>query len=95
MANETVLIRCRSCGARNRIPTARLQDGPRCGRCKNLFPPIPVTNRPVIVTDRTFADEVIASPLPVYAGLLGLLVCPLRGPWRLSWMTWQTSMWVD
>ena len=65
MADERVLIRCRSCGTRNRIPTAKLQDGPRCGRCKKSFPPIPITRRPVMVTDRTFADEVIASPLPV------------------------------
>ena len=65
MANERVLIRCRSCGTRNRIPVVRLQDSPRCGRCKKPFPPIPVTSRPVMVTDRTFADEVIASPLPV------------------------------
>ena len=65
MANERVLIRCRSCGTRNRIPVARLQDSPRCGRCKKPFPPIPVTTRPVMVTDRTFADEVIASHLPV------------------------------
>lgn len=65
MANETVLIRCRSCGTRNRIPTARLQDGPRCGRCKKFFPAIPTPSRPVMVTDRTFAEEVIASPLPV------------------------------
>ncbi len=65
MANERVLIRCRSCGTRNRIPVARLQDGPRCGSCKQPFPPIPINTRPVVVTDRTFADEVIASPLPV------------------------------
>jgi thioredoxin 2 len=65
MANETVLIRCRHCGTRNRIPTGRLQDSPRCGRCKQAFPPIPVTHRPVMVTDRTFAHEVLASPLPV------------------------------
>ncbi len=65
MANERVLIRCRKCGTRNRIPIHKLQDGPRCGRCKNPFPRIPVTHRPVMVTDRTFATEVIASPLPV------------------------------
>ena len=65
MANERVLIRCRNCGTRNRIPTERLQHGPRCGRCKNPFPSIAITSRPVMVTDRTFADEVIASPLPV------------------------------
>ena len=65
MANEPVLIRCRSCGTRNRIPVVRLQDSPRCGSCKQPFPPIPITARPVMVTDRTFADEVITSPLPV------------------------------
>ncbi len=65
MGNETVLIRCRSCKTRNRISTARLQDGPRCGRCKNPFPPIATPSRPVMVTDGTFADEVIDSFLPV------------------------------
>ena len=65
MANESVLIRCRNCGTRNRIPVTRLQDGPRCGRCKQLFPPIPITNRPVVVNDRNFTGEVFESPLPV------------------------------
>jgi thioredoxin 2 len=65
MTDERVLIKCRNCGARNRIPVARLNDGPRCGRCKTLFPAIATPNRPVVVTDRTFADEVLASPLPV------------------------------
>jgi len=65
MANETALIRCRHCGTRNRIPTARLKEGPRCGRCKQPFPAIATPVRPVMVTDRTFADEVLASPLPV------------------------------
>ena len=65
MTTETVLIRCRHCGTRNRIPVARLNDRPRCGRCKNPFPAIAAPGRPVMVTDRTFADEVIASPLPV------------------------------
>ncbi len=65
MTNETVLIRCRNCGTRNRIPVAKLQDGPRCGRCKQPFPPIPVSNRPVMVTDQTFSSQVLDSPLPV------------------------------
>jgi thioredoxin 2 len=65
MANETVLIRCRGCGTRNRIPVAKLKDGPRCGRCKQSFPAIATPDRPVMVTDRSFADEVAASALPV------------------------------
>lgn len=65
MTTETVLIRCRSCGTRNRIPVNRLGDCPRCGKCKHPFPPIPITHRPVIVNDRNFSDEVLSSPLPV------------------------------
>lgn len=73
MADDKVLIRCRECGARNRIPVARLQEAPRCGRCKTPFPSIPVTSRPVMITDRSFDSEVLQSPLPV------LLDC---------WATW-------
>jgi thioredoxin 2 len=65
MTSESALIRCKKCRARNRIPVARLKDGPRCGRCRHPFAPIPITTRPVVVTDRTFAAEVIDSPLPV------------------------------
>ena len=76
MATDTVLIRCRHCGTRNRIPVAKLADGPRCGRCKQPFPPIPVTTRPLMVNDRTFSDEVLACPLPV------ILMC---------WATWCSA----
>ena len=65
MTTESALVRCRRCGTRNRIPVARLQDTPRCGRCKQPFPPIPISNRPVMVTDATFTSEVIDSVLPV------------------------------
>ncbi|BBO77573.1 thiol reductase thioredoxin [Desulfosarcina widdelii] len=65
MTDARVLIKCRKCGARNRIPVTRLNDGPRCGRCKTPFPSIATPSRPVVVSDRTFADEVLASPLPV------------------------------
>ena len=65
MTDDNLLIRCRECGARNRIPVAKLQEGPRCGRCKTPFPPIPVTSRPVMISDANFYAEVIGSPLPV------------------------------
>lgn len=65
MVDQTVLVRCRHCGTRNRIPTARFKDNPRCGRCKHPLPPVTITNRPVMVTDRNFSDAVLASPLPV------------------------------
>jgi len=61
---ETELIACSSCGAKNRVPLDKVQDGlePVCGRCKN---PLSVAAHPVLVTDANFAEEVERSPLPV------------------------------
>jgi thioredoxin 2 len=61
---EPLLIRCPVCGTTNRIARERMEQGlrPKCGRCKN---PLPVQDKPVIVTDATFASEVEASALPV------------------------------
>ena len=58
------LIRCPTCGATNRVPQEKIAQGldPVCGRCKT---PLSVSNKPVTVTDATFAAEVERSPLPV------------------------------
>ena len=58
------LIRCPSCGANNRVPLEKLQQQlqPVCGRCKST---LPAGNKPMTVTDATFAAEVERSPLPV------------------------------
>lgn len=41
--NEQTRVVCGHCSATNRVPTARLQDGPVCGRCRNaLFEGHPV-----------------------------------------------------
>jgi thioredoxin 2 len=61
---DVTMIRCPACGATNRVPRQKLEQGlhPVCGRCKT---PLPVDGRPVTVTDATFASEVEGSPLPV------------------------------
>lgn len=58
------LIRCPACGATNRVPQEKIERGlePVCGRCKT---PLPVSSKPVTVTDATFSAEVERSPLPV------------------------------
>jgi thioredoxin 2 len=58
------LIDCTVCGATNRVPREKIRQGlaPVCGRCNA---PLPVSSRPVSVTDATFAAEVERSPLPV------------------------------
>jgi thioredoxin 2 len=59
----TTLIRCPHCGATNRVPLDKIEQGlqPTCGRCKRALP----VGVPVKVTDATFADEVERSPVPV------------------------------
>jgi thioredoxin 2 len=62
---DTALIPCAKCGAKNRVPSSKLQQQgrqPVCGRCRT---PLPVGVEPLQVTDATFATEVEASPLPV------------------------------
>lgn len=71
---EPQLIRCPTCGATNRVPPEKLKQGlqPVCGRCKT---PLVAADKPVTVTDATFAAEIERSPLPV---LLDLWCGPCR-----------------
>jgi thioredoxin 2 len=61
MDDDRVEYPCSHCGAQNRIPRARLREGPRCGRCReSVFP-----DHPVAATDATWQREVIDCPIPV------------------------------
>ena len=62
--SDTQLIRCPVCGARNRVPREKIEQGlePVCGKCKT---PLPLSSKPVVITDATFSSEVEGSPLPV------------------------------
>ena len=61
---DPLLLTCASCGATNRVPQSKLDQGlqPVCGRCGK---PLSTAAQPLVVTDATFAAEVEASPLPV------------------------------
>ncbi|RZB35462.1 MAG: thioredoxin 2 [Desulfobacteraceae bacterium Eth-SRB2] len=65
MNPDSIIIRCKSCGTKNRIPKNRLNDSPVCGRCHTPLSKEKIYDYPVDITDQTFKDEVISYPGPV------------------------------
>jgi thioredoxin 2 len=61
---DHAVFRCSRCGADNRVPRAKIEQGlaPVCGRCKQ---PLALRAAPLTVTDATFAADVERAPLPV------------------------------
>lgn len=59
--NETTQIVCPRCDGLNRLPTARLADGPRCGHCKAAL----FTGEPVAVSAAGFLRQIRHSGIPV------------------------------
>lgn len=61
---NSIIVPCMSCGARNRIPTARMSEHPRCGKCGTTLS-LNAPDKPVTVSDAFFQKEVMQSSLPV------------------------------
>jgi thioredoxin 2 len=58
---ETLNLVCPHCNAVNRVPSARLADGPNCGKCRQpLF-----TGHPIALDDNSFDRHLSRSDLPL------------------------------
>jgi thioredoxin 2 len=66
------------CGANNRVPHEKIEQGLEavCGRCKS---PLPLHTKPITVTDATFAAEIERSPVPALVDMWA----PWCGPCRV------------
>lgn len=62
MRNESIMLVCDGCGAKNRVPRNRLGEKPVCGKCKKPLPVHMVHDTPVNIGDSTFDLEVISYP---------------------------------
>ena len=70
---ENIIIKCNSCGVKNRIPASKTGDNPICGKCGALINVADSPGVPVDITDQSFESEVLSSP--------GIVLVDCWAPW--------------
>jgi thioredoxin 2 len=65
ISEGALLVPCKQCQTHNRVPLERMSAGPHCGRCKSPLDIALTTQRPPLaLSDQTFSETVLLSPLP-------------------------------
>ncbi len=68
MVQDSFIVRCSKCGAKNRIPRSKIGEKAVCGKCRNpLNQTAGFPERSVNVDERSFGAEALGFPGPVIA----------------------------
>lgn len=61
---QSVIVSCKNCGAKNRIPAIKQHLGPKCGKCGDLID-MGSAAVPVELNDNSFAEFIGRASLPM------------------------------
>jgi thioredoxin 2 len=61
VTESTLIVSCPHCQSGNRVPSGRLDQTPRCGKCHEAL----FTGKPLPLDARAFEQQVVRSDLPV------------------------------